>query len=171
MYKTESISTFPWYELTLKLLDWPFLLFLVAIFMIFILRGQLKTLVKRSSLKISWGDKSIELNELSDNLDQDIDPIKERLDFIEEALDKLNCKEVSFKSEQASEPTPQQEKKVINALNAKSKYHYRTAKGIARETKVPFSVASHILSRSKKVKVVKSRDGRELYSACNRDQE
>jgi len=164
MEKTESISTFPLNEIILKLFDWPFLLFLVTGFVIFILREQLKTLVNRSNLKITWGDKSIELNELSDNLDQDIDPIKERLDFIEEALEKLNKEEVSLRTEPTSEPTPQQEQKVITALDAKPQFHYRTAKGIARDTKVPFSVASHILSRNKKVKVVKSRDGRVLYS-------
>jgi hypothetical protein len=63
MEKTESISTFPWNELILKLFDWPFLLFLVTAFVIFILKEQLKTLVNRSNLKITWGDKSIELNE------------------------------------------------------------------------------------------------------------
>ncbi|WP_201347998.1 hypothetical protein [Neptunomonas japonica] len=162
----QAQSSFPWDQLVLKLIDWPFLLFLIAVFLIFMMKDQLKALVDRSNVKITWGDRSIELNDLADNVDQDMDPIKERIDLLEERLAKITADDlpVELSSSEEPEPTNQDIDKVINVALANPKYKYRTVSGVAREANIPIQTAQKILTSNPKIRVVKARDGKEIYA-------
>jgi hypothetical protein len=62
-----------WLQIGLKLLDWPFLLFIVLILFIWLFREQLRALFNRENILIKWGDKSILLRDLGKNIEQDVD--------------------------------------------------------------------------------------------------
>ncbi|WP_156905147.1 hypothetical protein [Neptunomonas japonica] len=161
----QAQSTFPWDQLVLKLIDWPFLLFLIVVFLIFMMKDQLKALVDRSNVKITWGDRSIELNDLADNVDQDIDPIKERIDLLEERLAKITTDDVQIEPvNEGPEPTDDDIDKVLHVGLANPKYKYRTASGVAREANIPIQTAQKILTSNPKIRVVKARDGKEIYA-------
>ncbi|WP_372739143.1 hypothetical protein [Neptunomonas sp.] len=161
----QAQSTFPWDQLVLKLIDWPFLLFIIVVFLIFLMKDQLKGLVDRSNVKITWGDRSIELNELADNVDQDIDPIKERIDLIEEKLAKITTDEVPTEQVNSDpEPTTDDIYKVLHVGLANPKYKYRTASGVAKDAEIPIQTAQTILTSNPNIRVVKARDGKELYA-------
>jgi len=164
---TEAVPPFPWDQILLKMLDWPFLFFVLVVVLIIMTRDQLKGLINRSNIKITWGDRSIELNELADNVDQDLDPIKERLDLLEEQLQSMGSAQPNEPAEEAKQPTPAEIKKVINVALKNPKYKYRTVNGIAKEAKIPTVTAQKILGTNPNVRVVKARDGRELYAASN----
>lgn len=165
---TEVTSSFPWDQILLKMLDWPFLFFVVVVVLIFMTKEQLKGLFNRSNLKISWGDRAIELSELADSVDQDLDPIKERLDLLEEKLKSMGGNETTEPTQETAEPTEAEVKQVVNIALRNPKYKYRTVNGIAKEAKVSKVTAQRILGTSPNVRVVKARDGRELYAASNK---
>ncbi|TWI61742.1 hypothetical protein LZ24_03420 [Desulfobotulus alkaliphilus] len=150
------------------MLDWPFLFFVVLVVLIFMTKEQLKGLINRSNLKITWGDRSIELNELADNVDQDLDPIKERLDLLEEQLKSMGYAESNEPEEEVKQPTPAEVEKVVNVALKNPKYKYRTVNGIAKEAKIPKVTAQKILGTNPNVRVIKARDGRELYATSNK---
>lgn len=162
--ETQLTTGFPWDQVLLKMLDWPFLLFSTAAIFFCIYRGQIRALIGKPSIKISWGDRSIELTELGDKLDQDIDPIREKLELLEEQVALL----VKGKSDDVvsapEEPTAEDVKKVINGPLQNKRYRYRTAAGVAREAKISRAKAQTILSSNPDIKVVKARNGGELYT-------
>jgi hypothetical protein len=71
-----------WLQIVLKLLDWPFLIFVASIFFIWFFRRQLKVLLRRRNIEIKWGDKSILLQDLAKKIEQDIDS---KFDSIQDA--------------------------------------------------------------------------------------
>lgn len=60
-------------QIVLKLLDWPFLIFLVLVWFIWYFRVQLRALLNRENILIKWGDKIIFLRDLGKNIEQDLD--------------------------------------------------------------------------------------------------
>src|SRR5690554_1871220 len=149
---TEVTSSFPWDQILLKMLDWPFLFFVVVVVLIFMTKEQLKGLFNRSNLKISWGDRAIELSELADSVDQDLDPIKERLDLLEEKLKSMGGNETTEPTQETAEPTEAEVKQVVNIALRNPKYKYRTVNGIAKEAKVSKVTAQRILGTSPNVR-------------------
>lgn len=73
-------------DLLLKLLDWPFLAFVILLFVIVLFRKQLEGVFGRGDIQISWGDRSIRLRELSGSLDEELDPIHDEIDEIKKAV-------------------------------------------------------------------------------------
>lgn len=71
----ESDYQSPWFELLFRLLDWPVTIPLLVGVLLIVFRFELRSALNRSNIKLTWGDKSIELSELEDNIDQDLDPI------------------------------------------------------------------------------------------------
>ncbi|EKA7375356.1 hypothetical protein OL330_004662 [Vibrio parahaemolyticus] len=154
---------FPWDQLLLKLLDWPFLMFVIVMVLIYLLKEQIKGLVDRSNLKITWGDRSIELNELADSVDQDIDPLKERLDELETQLEKL-AKNVHKPRVDTPRRINVDGAKVAEAVTNNSRYKYRTARGVAKTVGITTEQAKKALQSNPDIKSVRSRDGRILYT-------
>ena len=129
------------------------------------MKDQLKALVDRSNLKITWGDRLIELNELADNVDQDMDPIKERIELLEEQLVKITTDDLQIEPlNQGLEPTGDDIDKVLHVALANPKYKYRTASGVVRDANIPIQTAQKILTSNPNVRVVKARDGKEIYA-------
>ncbi len=167
-----------WEQVVLKLLDWPFLLFILIVVLLYFTRHELKGLVSRSNVKITWGDRAIELSELADNVDQDLDPLKERVEQLEQKLQQLtqsSSSSAAVDSEQESvnirseppapaSPNPSDIENVLNIALSNPHYKYRTAEGVARELELPVQYAQQILAEAPNVRVTKSRDGRELYT-------
>lgn len=162
--ETQLATSFPWDQVLLKMLDWPFLLFSTATIFFYIYRLQIRALIGKPSIKISWGDRSIELTELGDKLDQDIDPIREKLVLLEEQVGLLMKGKPEDLISESDAPTPEEIKKVINGPLQNKRYRYRTVAGVAREANISKAKAHTILSSSPDIKVVKARRGGDLYT-------
>lgn len=71
----------------LKLLDWPFLAFLILLLIIVLFRKQMAEVFGRGDILISWGEnRSIRLRELSASLDEELDPIRDEIEAIKKAV-------------------------------------------------------------------------------------
>src|SRR6266404_3330161 len=80
-----------WLDITLKLLDWPFLLLVVVLVIVFLFRRQLTALFNRGDILISWGEgRSIRLRELADKIDQEIDPLRDDVEALKETAPKAH---------------------------------------------------------------------------------
>lgn len=155
----------PWFELLFRLLDWPVTIPLLIGVLLLVFRVELRAALNRSNIKLTWGDKSIELSDLEDNIDQDLDPIKERLDALEAKLGSQEAEgneEIDGTDESAQLQEPEK-KAVLTALTSK-KYRYRTASGIAQDTKIPRAKVIKVLNQSSAVSKAQSRDGRQIYT-------
>ena len=63
-----------------KVLEWPFLLF-VALLLFWCLFGkELRAILCRGDILLSWGDRRIHLRELSKSLDEELDPIRDDIE-------------------------------------------------------------------------------------------
>lgn len=69
-----------------KLLDWPFLLFVTLLVFLMYFRKELKAVFTRGDIMIKWGEGSIQLKELSSNLDKEFDPVREQIASLKAAL-------------------------------------------------------------------------------------
>ena len=82
---SEFLSTHK--EFIIKFLDWPFLLFVILLVLIIIFRHQIRTILGRGDITISWGEgRSIKLHDISDHLDQELDQIREDMQLLKETL-------------------------------------------------------------------------------------
>jgi predicted nuclease with TOPRIM domain len=103
-------------EIVLKLLDWPFLLFVFLFLFVLLFRRQLEGVLGRGDITISWGEgRSIRLRELSESLDEELDPIRDEVEALKKAVDSLQSKVQMPQSERLEpklEKTADQEKEV-----------------------------------------------------------
>ena len=78
-------------DVLLSVLDWPFLLFDFLTVSIFLFKDKVIGLLERGDIQISLGENHhIKLKELSDSIDQEIDPIKEEIQELQEKIEKLS---------------------------------------------------------------------------------
>jgi len=77
-------------QIILKLLDWPFLIALLVAAIMVKFGDQFRQLLTRGDIQISWGEgKSIQLRELSENLDKDLQPIQDDVEALKQEVAKL----------------------------------------------------------------------------------
>ncbi len=73
--------------LTSKLLEWPFLLFLLVSIMVLLFYQPIRELLGRGDIRIKWGEeKEIQIKDLSRNIDKEIDPIAADVDQLKKDL-------------------------------------------------------------------------------------
>jgi hypothetical protein len=71
-------------EVVVKLLDWPFLLFVLVLTFLLVFRKHVAALLNRGDITISWGPgRSISLKDIGESLGQELDAMTERLDALE----------------------------------------------------------------------------------------
>ncbi len=104
-------------ELLGRLLDWPFLLFVLLIFGAVYFRKEFKTLLGRGDITISWGEgRSIRLHDISEHLDKEMDQIRDELEIVKEAVHKFHSTSKDYVAEQHRTENMSQEER-NEALN------------------------------------------------------
>ena len=80
-------------DIVIALLDWPFLLTVLLTVLLVRFRAQVGELLSRRDIQLSWGEgKSIQLRELSDNLDMDLQPLQYELEGLKQEVATLRKK-------------------------------------------------------------------------------
>lgn len=72
-----------------RLLDWPFLGAVLILVLFFALRGQIRALIDRRSIKIRYGETEIEVNDLPESIDQDFAPVRDKVEELEELVARI----------------------------------------------------------------------------------
>jgi hypothetical protein len=73
-------------RVVLALLDWPVLAFLAVVGFVLLFRKQLAAALRQGDVLLSWGANSIKLSQLSGNLDKELDPIRDELQALKNAV-------------------------------------------------------------------------------------
>jgi hypothetical protein len=70
-----------------KLLEWPFLTFLLIACLVLLFFDSLETLIARGEFTIAWGkDHSIKIRDLSSALDRELDPIRDDIEDLKSQI-------------------------------------------------------------------------------------
>ncbi len=78
---------------TSKLLEWPFLLFLLVSILMVLFYHPIHELLGRGDIRIKWGeDKEIRLKDVSRNFDKEIDPIAADVDQLKKDLEEVRAR-------------------------------------------------------------------------------
>ena len=84
------VSDKGWIDVVLSLLDWPFLFFVGISVFVWVFRANIVSLLGRGDIQISWGEnRHIKLTEISEGVDEELDPLKEELQVLKEKVAKL----------------------------------------------------------------------------------
>jgi hypothetical protein len=127
--------------LTSKLLEWPFLAFILVIAFVLVFFNPLEELLARGELTIAWSkDHSIKIRDLSGALDEELDPIRDDIELLKSRLDHLlprrNIDVNAVVAEEASGSTRADEneqtriQRLRDAL-ANPKYEWRSVERLA----------------------------------------
>jgi len=141
-------SFFETHQLLLsKLLEAPFLLFVFLIIMCFFFRREIRSVLGKGDITISWGEgKSIKLHDISDHIDQEVDQLREQLHTLQELIQNQTD---DFDTEQLMENLSSEERKNILEMMRDSLRHsqwrWRTLKRLAIISKVTENEALLIL--------------------------
>jgi hypothetical protein len=144
-------------DVLLALLDWPFLLFVFLLLFVLIFKKKVMKLFERGDIQIGWGEgRHIKLKELSDGIDEEIDPIKDEIQELREQLDKLAAKSprgptVPSAQQQLDEKRRRAaENKILEGLQ-NTKYRWRSVRRLATISGIPESDALDILRANPEV--------------------
>ena len=124
-------------EILLALLNWPFLLFVLLGLSVILFRRQLLGILSRGDITFSWGEgRSIRLRDLSEGVDKELDPIRDEIEALKEAVERLAGGSPAVESSVA----PQREQSVQQHEDAlprmkeglwSRQYRWRTLKRLA----------------------------------------
>jgi cell division protein FtsB len=166
----EVVSTS--FDIWLALLDWPFLMFVFLMVFTVLFKNHFAALFGRGDIQISWGDKVIKLKELSDGVDQELDPIKEEIQALHDEVKALGGggeqKEDTPEAEVVSdEQKASIEKRLQDALQD-PRYRWRTITRLATAAGIPESQALDLLRENGKVDLSVSKTQRQIAKLKSR---
>lgn len=163
-------------EFFLKLLDWPFLLFLGIGLIARNYKAELGALISRGGISLTWGDKSFEIAELPEQLNEsfapmsdDIDDLKARINVLEKALnqDDGGAKKGDSNAELTPQQTESAREQMLEALES-GKYTWRSIERLSTIGAVTISQASDILRPMQEVKFGRGKSGRTIVKLLTR---
>jgi hypothetical protein len=133
---TETTSA--WFQIGMKLLDWPFLIAVVLIFFIIFFQKPLKALIYRTE-EFKWGEYSIRLSQLGKKFDQELDtqldaklePLRNELEVLKKSSPEKKPQEVLFADDAIiNEPSADALNRIKRALMS-PEYRWRTISRLA----------------------------------------
>ena len=134
-------------KIILKLLDWPFLLFIGIGALIWIFKAEFSKVISRGGVSLTWGDKSFEISELPEQLNEsfapvsdDIEDLKARIKALEEATNQVTPVIQELTQEQKGAA----KQKMLDGLS-NGKYRWRSIERLASIGAISQSQAEDIL--------------------------
>lgn len=170
----EERALLAWERVILQLLNWPFLLFAFLVVFAIIYRKRVIGLLERGDIEISWGaNRHIKLRELSERIDQDLDPLKEEIFELKEELETLKQRtgdtgEVDFPPEEPPEEEIQCAKDRIYKALQSPKFRWRSVEKLAKFSHLTQDQVLRILSHDDNVVLGVDKSGQQLARLKNR---
>ena len=149
-----------------KLLDWPFLLFLGSIFVLFYFRNQLRSVLSRGGVTLVWGENSFSISELPEQLNESFAPVTDDIEELRQRLESLE-KRFSVSAPDTPPPdTPPPEDAAVRAIMlealAEGKYTWRSIERLASIGGISTEKASEILRPLDVVAFSRGKSGRTI---------
>jgi hypothetical protein len=79
-------------DIILKLLDWPVLLFVGLGLLVMNFREEIRELIKRGGVTISWGSGSISIEKFADRMDRDFGMLNDDLEMLRDQFTTLDAR-------------------------------------------------------------------------------
>lgn len=177
---TLATSSKGWVDILLALLNWPFLLFVGTGIFIWIFRDNVSALLKRGDIQISWGEnRHIKLTEISDGIDEELDPLKEEILFLKTQLADLEAKlstrdgdasSQSIQAKVALTPEEREDAKRRLLIELKNgKYRWRSIETLSKKVALSESDTIEILRASTSEAVLSTgKSGRQIARHTSR---
>jgi len=164
-----------WNTLIQALLESPVIIAILVFILLIVFRRSFLDLLASRNLELKWGENHIKLNELSNSLDQELDPLKEEVDNLRERLasiEEKNQNENEVESARLiSDPDEIKDDKIRQAILAaltSPKYRWRSLPGLAQTAKVPEAKVREIIANDDGVTIGYDRSGDTLVKLKNR---
>jgi hypothetical protein len=160
-------------EIVLKLLDWPFLLFISLLILAYVFRVQLKALLTRGDISISWGEgRTIRLRDLKDQIDQKLDEVKEEVDELQQGKTKATASQNPPVIGNVGSLSDEEKAKALQRMKdalADEKFRWRSISRLAAIAGISESDATAILRDDPKaIKLSVGESGRRIARLTSR---
>ena len=159
-------------KLVLTMLNWPFLLFVGIGILIYTFKAEFKQVISRGGITLMWGDKSFEISELPDQLDENFAPVSDDIDDLKQRI--IALEETTRLSKPADGATPLDEKSVESARQRMlgalkdSKYRWRSIERLSSIAGISVAQASEILRPMQEVDFGRGKSGRTIVKLSSR---
>jgi hypothetical protein len=159
-------STDAWLLLLEGVLDWPFLLFIIIIFSSLFFRQQLGGLLSRGDIAIDWGTGNIRLRDLSEKFDQEVDPVREELEALKQAVNALEhqvgSRSLGDESSASTASSPDETERRLAEALASPKFKWRSIPRLAQMAALSESAVRDVLGTNPEVVFSADKSGNQL---------
>ena len=154
-------SALLWKDVLLASLESPVVILLLLLFIAFLFRGQISKLFINRNIDIGWGDKHIKLSELSNNLDKELDPIREELELLKAEFEKLRAgtgEEPEAQKDDQDLTDELVKKKIYKALSS-PRFRWRSLKSLSKLSGISEDAVLEHLESDSQIDVGRAKDG------------
>lgn len=152
--------------LILKMLEWPFLLFVGIGILTYLFRSEFANVISRGGITLVWGDKSFEISELPEQLNEsfapvsdDIDDLKQRIIVLEGSAHFSNPPDAQTALDGDLVDSARQ--RMLAALE-EGKYRWRSIERLSSIAAISVAQASEILRPMQEVVFSRGKSGRTI---------
>lgn len=153
----------------LKLLDWPFLLFIGIAFLVTKYKTEIGKVISRGGITLTWGDKSFEISELPSQLNENFAPITDDIDELKARIAELETVLLPANKEEKQPPTSEltedqieaARERMLNGLGS-GQYTWRSLERLSKIGGVTTAQASNILRPMQEVVFSRGKSDRTL---------
>lgn len=153
-------------KLVLTMLNWPFLLFVGIGILIYTFKAEFKKVISRGGITLVWGDKSFEISELPEQLDESFAPVSDDIDDLKQRI--IALEEMTRTAKPADGDTPLDEKLIESARQRllvaleESRYRWRSIERLSSIAGISVAQASEILIPMQEVVFSRGKSGRTI---------
>jgi hypothetical protein len=168
--KDEAIKV-DWNTLVPAMLDSPVLIAILIVVLLIVFRKSFQELLASRNVELKWGENHIKLNELSNSLDQELDPLKDQVDILQQRLAALEEKNEIENHPFLSDPDDIKDDKVrqaILAALASPKFRWRSISGLSQAAKVTEEKVRSVIANDDSITIGYDRSGDTLVKLKNR---
>jgi hypothetical protein len=174
----DSLYKAPVPLLTSKLLEWPFLTFILIVGFVLVFFGSIEKLIARGELTIAWSkDHSIKVRDLAGALDEELDPIRDDIELLKTTLDSLLDKrkadphsiqtELSPESRSTDKTEISRTQRLRDAL-ANPKYEWRSVERLAILMGVTEDDVIRLILSQDDIRLSRGKSGRQIVGLVSR---
>lgn len=159
-------------ELAIKMLDWPFLLFIGIGILIFIFKSEIAKVISRGGITLVWGDKSFEIAELPEQLNESFAPVADDIEDLKQRLSVLEKtstvdQPVNLQASLNEEEIESARQRMLSALE-NEKFRWRSIERLSSISGITVAQASEILRPMQEVVFSRGKSKRTIVRLSSR---
>ena len=151
-----------WHVVLPKLLEWPFLLFVALMSFWYLFRKEIRAILGRGDILLSWGDRSIHLRELSKSLDEELDPIRDDIEELRLSAAKNMPPGAVDTSRVVDDDDMERVKTRVRGALERSKFQWRSIERLAGASGVDEKRVLEIIRADPTIRLSVGKSGRQI---------